>query len=233
MRTIKAFSQDTRWDVDLDRAGGCIRNLENAYSSEGGLAVLYGNIAENGCIVKTAAVPEQMYQFSGQARVFDEMEAAQEAILEGGIKAGDVVVIRYEGPQGGPGMQEMLGPTSALKSVGLGEVCALVTDGRFSGATGGLAIGHISPEAASGGLLALVKEGDTIAFDIPQRSMELRVDAETLAERRAAMEAKGPVPYRPAGPRRRRVSKALRAYAAFASSADQGGVRDLSKVEGA
>jgi len=175
-----------------------------------------------------------MYQFSGQARVFDEMEVSQEAILAGEIKAGDIVVIRYEGPQGGPGMQEMLTPTTAIKSVGLGESCALITDGRFSGATGGLSIGHVSPEAASGGLIALVEEGDTIAIDIPKRSIELQVDAETLTARRAAMESNGSDnAYRPVEPRRRRVSNALRAYAVFASSADKGGVRDLSKVEGA
>jgi dihydroxy-acid dehydratase len=234
VRTTKAFSQDNRWELDLDRSDGCIRDLDHAYSAEGGLAVLYGNIAEKGCIVKTAAVAESMYQFSGQARVFDEMEVSQEAILAGDIKAGDIVVIRYEGPQGGPGMQEMLTPTTAIKSVGLGESCALITDGRFSGATGGLSIGHVSPEAASGGLIALVEEGDTIAIDIPKRSIELKVDAETLAARRAAMESKGSDnAYLPVEPRRRRVSSALRAYAVFASSADKGGVRDLSKVEGA
>ena len=234
VRTTKAFSQDNRWEPDLDRSDGCIRDLDHAYSAEGGLAVLYGNIAEKGCIVKTAAVAESMYQFSGKARVFDEMEVSQEAILAGEIKAGDIVVIRYEGPQGGPGMQEMLTPTTAIKSVGLGESCALITDGRFSGATGGLSIGHVSPEAANGGLIALVEEGDTIAIDIPKRSIELQVDAETLAARRAAMEGKGSDnAYRPAEPRRRRVSSALRAYAVFASSADKGGVRDLSKVEGA
>jgi dihydroxy-acid dehydratase len=234
VRTTKAFSQDNRWEPDLDRSGGCIRNLDHAYSAEGGLAVLYGNIAEKGCIVKTAAVAESMYQFSGKARVFDEMEVAQETILAGEIKAGDIVVIRYEGPQGGPGMQEMLTPTTAIKSIGLGESCALITDGRFSGATGGLSIGHVSPEAASGGLIALVEEGDTITIDIPKRSIELQVDPETLATRRAAMESKGSDnAYRPVAPRRRRVSNALRAYAVFASSADKGGVRDLSKVEGA
>ena len=183
VRTTKPFSQDNRWEADLDRSGGCIRDMEHAYSSEGGLAVLYGNIAEKGCIVKTAAVAESMYQFSGRARVFDEMEVAQETILAGGIKPGDVVVIRYEGPRGGPGMQEMLTPTTAIKSMGLGESCALITDGRFSGATGGLSVGHIAPEAASGGLIALVEEGDTIAFDIPARSIELQVDDETLASR--------------------------------------------------
>ncbi len=226
VRTTKAFNQDKRWEPDLDRSGGCIRDLDHAYSSEGGLAVLFGNIAEQGCIVKTAAVATSMYRFSGQVRLFEEMEVAQETILAGGIKAGDVVVIRYEGPRGGPGMQEMLGPTIALKSVGLGESCALITDGRFSGATGGLSVGHVSPEAASGGLIALVEEGDTIAFDIPNRSIELQVDADELAARRTVLEAGGPdQAYRPAAPRRRRVSKALRAYATFASSADKGGVR--------
>ena len=228
VRTSKAFSQDKRWQPDLDRSGGCIRDLDHAYSSDGGLAVLYGNIAKKGCIVKTAAVAKHMYRFSGQVRLFEEMEVAQETILAGGINAGDIVVIRYEGPRGGPGMQEMLGPTIALKSVGLGESCALVTDGRFSGATGGLSVGHVSPEAASGGLIALVEEGDTITFDIPNRSIELQVDADELAARRAVLEANGPdQAYRPVAPRRRRVSKALRAYAAFASSADKGGVRDL------
>ncbi len=228
VRTSKAFSQDKHWQPDLDRSAGCIRDLEHAYSTEGGLAVLFGNIAEKGCIVKTAAVATRMYRFSGQVRLFEEMELAQETILAGGINAGDVVVIRYEGPRGGPGMQEMLGPTIALKSMGLGESCALVTDGRFSGATGGLSVGHVSPEAASGGLIALVEEGDTIAFDIPSRSIELQVDADELAARRAVLEANGAEqPYQPTAPRRRRVSKALRAYAAFASSADKGGVREL------
>jgi len=228
VRTTKPFSQDNHWELDLDRAGGCIRDVDHAYSSEGGLAVLYGNIAEQGCIVKTAAVVKSMYQFNGQARVFEEMEAAYEAILNGDIKPGDIVIIRYEGPRGGPGMQEMLGPTMALKAMELGESCALITDGRFSGATGGLSICHVSPEAASGGLIALVAEGDTIAIDIPERSIELQVDAEILAGRRTAQESKEPDhAYRPAAPRRRRVSKALRAYAAFASSADKGGVRDL------
>jgi len=227
VRTTKPFSQDNSWGLDLDRENGCIRDLAHAYSSEGGLAVLYGNIAEKGCIVKTAAVAEEMYQFSGRARVFDEMEIAQEAILAKNILAGDVVVIRYEGPRGGPGMQEMLTPTTAIKSMGLGESCALITDGRFSGATGGLSVGHISPEAASGGLIALVEEGDIIAFDIPKRSIELQVDPDTLVARRVAIEAADG--YQPQAPRRRRVSQALRAYARFASSADMGGVRDLGE----
>ena len=225
VRTTKAFSQDKRWDLDKDRSGGCIRDIEHAYSSEGGLAVLYGNIAEDGCIVKTAAVTKEMYRFSGRVRIFEEMEVAQETILAGGVTAGDVIVIRYEGPRGGPGMQEMLWPTIALKSMGLGETCALITDGRFSGATGGLSIGHISPEAASGGLIALAEDGDTIAIDIPKRSIELQVGTDVLAARRTALEAAGG--YKPIAARRRRVSKALRAYAAFASSADKGGVRDL------
>ena len=228
VRTTGAFSQDNRWEPDVDRSGGCIRDMEHAYSSEGGLAVLYGNIAEKGCIVKTAAVVEEMYNFTGRARVFDEMEVAQETILEGGINPGDVVVIRYEGPRGGPGMQEMLTPTTAIKSMGLGESCALITDGRFSGATGGLSVGHISPEAASGGLIALVEEGDIIEFDIPNRSIELRVEPATLEARRSALEAGAG--YQPKEPRRRRVSQALRAYARFASSADKGGVRDLEGV---
>ncbi|MCW8926663.1 MAG: dihydroxy-acid dehydratase [Xanthomonadales bacterium] len=227
VRTSKAFAQDNRWNPDLDRSTGCIRDIEHAYSTDGGLAVLYGNIAEQGCIVKTAAVAPEMYQFSGRARVFDEMEAAQEAIVAGSIEAGDVVVIRYEGPRGGPGMQEMLTPTSAIKSMGLGGSCALITDGRFSGATGGLSVGHISPEAASGGLIALVEEGDTISFDIPARKIELCVDDDTLAARRNDMEALGEAAYRPEKPRRRRVSQALKVYAKFASSADKGGVREL------
>jgi len=231
VRTTKAFSQDNRWELDIDRSNGCIRDIEHAYSTDGGLAVLYGNIAEKGCIVKTAAVAESMHQFSGPARVFEEMEFTQETILAGGIKAGEVVVIRYEGPQGGPGMQEMLGPTTAIKSIGLGEACALITDGRFSGATGGLSIGHVSPEAANGGLIALVEDGDIITIDIPNRSIELELAPEILVTRRASIEANGG--YRPTAPRRRRVSEALRAYAVFASSADMGGVRDLSKVEGA
>jgi len=228
IRTTRPFSQDNRWAPDLDRAAGCIRDLEHAYSTEGGLAVLYGNLAEKGCIVKTAAVAESMYRFSGQARVFEEMEVANEAILADEIKPGDIVIIRYEGPRGGPGMQEMLGPTMAIKAKGLGGACALITDGRFSGATGGLSIGHVSPEAASGGLIALVEAGDTISIDIPARSITLEVGDDVLAQRRAKLEASG---YRPAAPRRRRVSQALRAYAVFASSADQGGVRDLSKVQ--
>jgi dihydroxy-acid dehydratase len=234
IRTTKPFSQDNHWDPDIDRARGCIRDLDHAYSSEGGLAVLYGNLAEKGCIVKTAAVAEEMYRFSGKARVFEEMEVANEAILADQIKPGDIVIIRYEGPRGGPGMQEMLGPTMAIKSKGLGESCALITDGRFSGATGGLSIGHVSPEAASGGLIALVEEGDTISIDIPARSINLQVDAGVLEKRRAILESRGAdQAYRPLAARRRRVSQALRAYAVFASSADQGGVRDLSKVEGA
>ena len=228
VRTTKPFSQDKRWELDLDRAGGCIREVDNAYSSEGGLAVLYGNIAEKGCVVKTAAVAESMYQFSGRTRIFEEMEVAYETILNGDIKSGDIVIIRYEGPRGGPGMQEMLGPTMAIKAMGLGESCALITDGRFSGATGGLSIGHVSPEAASGGLIALVEDGDTIVIDIPGRSIELLVDSDVLVKRRATLEANGPdQAYRPVAPRRRRVSKALRAYAVFASSADKGGIRDL------
>lgn len=234
IRTTQPFSQDNHWDLDLNREGGCIRSMEHAFSSEGGLAVLYGNLAETGCIVKTAAVAESMYQFSGQARVFEEMEMADEAILNDEIKPGDIVIIRYEGPRGGPGMQEMLTPTMGIKSKGLGETCALITDGRFSGATGGLSIGHVSPEAAAGGLIALVEEGDTIEIDIPARRIELKVDQATIDARRAALESSGADhPYRPAAARRRRVSKALRAYAVFASSADKGGIRDLSKVEGA
>ena len=231
VRTTQAFSQDNHWELDLDRSGGCIRDIDHAYSAEGGLAVLYGNLAEKGSIVKTAAVAQSMFKFSGRARIFEEMEVAQETILAGGIEPGDVVVIRYEGPCGGPGMQEMLTPTTAIKTMGLGESCALITDGRFSGATGGLSVGHIAPEAASGGLIALVEEGDTITIDISNRSIELQVEPEVLAQRRVKLEANGT--YCPTAPRRRRVSEALRAYAVFASSADKGGVRDLGKVEGA
>ncbi len=229
--TQVAFSQSRRWpELDLDRTHGCIRNKANAYSQDGGLAVLYGNIAEKGCIVKTAGVDESILKFTGRARVFESQDAAVEGILAGSIVAGDVVVIRYEGPQGGPGMQEMLYPTSYLKSMGLGKECALLTDGRFSGGTSGLSIGHASPEAANGGAIGLVEEGDTIEIDIPGRSIRLAVSDADLAARRAAMEAKGDAAWKPVN-RERPVSKALQAYALFATSADRGAVRDLSQVK--
>ncbi|UGY13212.1 dihydroxy-acid dehydratase [Bradyrhizobium septentrionale] len=226
--TQEAFSQDRRFDeVDLDRAKGVIRNAEHAYSRDGGLAVLFGNLAEDGCIVKTAGVDESILKFSGPARIFESQDASVDAILTNKVKAGDVVLIRYEGPRGGPGMQEMLYPTSYLKSKGLGKACALITDGRFSGGSSGLSIGHVSPEAAEGGLIGLVEEGDIIEFDIPNRKVNLRVDDAELKRRRAAMEAKGKAAWKPAAPRKRAVSTALKAYAAFASSAAKGAVRIL------
>ena len=226
--TQVAFSQSSLWpDLDLDRAEGCIRDLEHAYSRDGGLAVLYGNLAEHGCIVKTAGVEVENLVFSGPARVFESQEAAVSAILADRIQPGDVVVIRYEGPKGGPGMQEMLYPTSYLKSKGLGKACALITDGRFSGGTAGLSIGHVSPEAAEGGLIGLVEDGDRIEIDIPDRRIALAVAPEVLEERRAAMDAKG---WRPAT-RQREVSAALKAYAALTTSAARGAVRDLSQIE--
>ncbi|MFD7904648.1 dihydroxy-acid dehydratase [Kitasatospora sp. NPDC059722] len=228
VRSAEAFSQSERWEsLDTDAAKGCIRSVEHAYSVEGGLAVLYGNLAEDGCIVKTAGVDESIWTFSGPAVVVESQEDAVEAILAKRVKEGDVVVIRYEGPKGGPGMQEMLYPTSFLKGRGLGKACALVTDGRFSGGTSGLSIGHASPEAASGGTIALVEDGDTIAIDIPGRTISLEVPDEVLAERRRALEAGGG--YRPKS-RERQVSQALRAYAAMATSADKGAVRDVTKL---
>jgi dihydroxy-acid dehydratase len=229
--TQVAFSQDRRWpDLDLDRANGCIRDLEHAYSRDGGLAVLFGNLAEQGCIVKTAGVDPAILTFTGPARIFESQEAAVDAILADGVKDGDVVVIRYEGPKGGPGMQEMLYPTSYLKSKGLGKACALITDGRFSGGTSGLSIGHVSPEAAEGGLIGLVEEGDPIAIDIPNRRIELRVADEVLAERRRAMDAMGSDAWCPKS-RQRSVSAALHAYAALTTSAARGAVRDLSQLK--
>ncbi len=229
--TQTAFSQNKRWEtLDMDVEKGCIRDLEHAYSTEGGLAVLYGNIAMDGCIVKTAGVDEDNYTFTGRARIFESQDDAVSAILADEIIAGDVVIIRYEGPRGGPGMQEMLYPTSYLKSKGLGKDCALITDGRFSGGTSGLSIGHASPEAAEGGAIGLVEEGDTIDIDIPQRKIELRVSDEVLAQRREAMEAKGAEAWKPAS-RDRQVSQALRAYAAMATSASRGAVRDVSQLE--
>ncbi|GJF29781.1 dihydroxy-acid dehydratase [Kitasatospora sp. NE20-6] len=228
VRSAEAFSQSERWEtLDTDAARGCIRSVEHAYSVEGGLAVLYGNLAEDGCIVKTAGVDESIWTFSGPAVVVESQEDAVEAILAKRIKEGDVVVIRYEGPKGGPGMQEMLYPTSFLKGRGLGKACALVTDGRFSGGTSGLSIGHASPEAASGGTIALVEDGDIIAIDIPGRTIDLQVSFEELHERRLKLEAEGG--YRPKN-RERHVSQALKAYAAMATSADKGAVRDVSKL---
>jgi dihydroxy-acid dehydratase len=228
-RSASAFSQSERWEsLDLDAAEGCIHDVEHAYSRDGGLAILYGNIAERGCVVKTAGVDESILKFSGPAVVVESQEQAIEIILAGEVKPGDVMVIRYEGPRGGPGMQEMLYPTSYLKGRGLGKLCALVTDGRFSGGTSGLSIGHVSPEAASGGAIALVRDGDTIAIDIPARTIALEVDYEELARRRLELEEAGG--YAPVA-RERVVSPALRAYAAMATSADTGAVRDVSVIE--
>ncbi|MBW8073010.1 MAG: dihydroxy-acid dehydratase [Ferrovum sp.] len=229
--TQVAFSQSERYEQnDLDRSAGCIRDRAHAYSQDGGLAVLYGNIAEKGCIVKTAGVDESILKFSGKARVFESQDAAVEAILGDTVHAGDVVIIRYEGPKGGPGMQEMLYPTSYIKSKGLGKACALFTDGRFSGGSSGLVIGHASPEAAEGGAIGLVEEGDMIDIDIPSRTIDLRVTAEDLANRRALMEARGHDAWQPVN-RVRPVSQALRAYAALTTSADRGAVRDLSQLK--
>ena len=225
----QAFSQDCRYDEpDSDRAQGCIRNIENAYSLDGGLAVLHGNLAEDGCVVKTAGVPEELLHFQGPARIFESQDDAVEAILGDRIQSGDIVVIRYEGPKGGPGMQEMLYPTSYLKSKGLGRQCALITDGRFSGGTSGLSVGHMSPEAGEGGAIALIKEGDTIVIDVPKRSLQLDISAAELRQRRAAMEASAQ-PWKPKN-RKRVVSQALLAYAALTTSASQGAVRDLSQL---
>ena len=228
VRSASAFSQSERWDtLDTDAANGCIRDIEHAYSTEGGLAILYGNLAVDGCVVKTAGVDESIWRFQGPAVVVESQEAAVEAILTKRVKEGDVVVIRYEGPKGGPGMQEMLYPTSFLKGRGMGKACALITDGRFSGGTSGLSIGHVSPEAAAGGTIALVEDGDLITFDIPARTVRLEVSDEELTTRRAALEAGDG--YRPKN-RDRQVSAALRAYAAMATSADRGAVRDVSRL---
>lgn len=230
VRTTRAFSQNATYDSpDLDRENGCIRDVAHAYSKDGGLAVLYGNLAPDGCIVKTAGVDESCLVFEGPARVFESQEEACEAILGDRVKAGDVVVIRYEGPKGGPGMQEMLYPTSYIKSKHLGTKCALITDGRFSGGTSGLSIGHVSPEAAEGGPIALVEDGDLIRIDIPGRTITLAVPEEELRARRERMDARGDDAYKPAN-RRRAVSQALQAYALMAASAARGAVRDLSLV---
>ncbi|MEZ9465305.1 dihydroxy-acid dehydratase [Vibrio breoganii] len=228
IRTTKAFSQDCRWEsLDDDREAGCIRSKENAYSQDGGLAVLKGNIAMDGCIVKTAGVDESILTFTGPAVVFESQEDAVDGILGGKVKSGDVVIIRYEGPKGGPGMQEMLYPTTYLKSMGLGKECALLTDGRFSGGTAGLSIGHASPEAAAGGIIGLVNSGDQVAIDIPNRTIELLVSEAELADRREAQDKLG---WKPVS-RERSVSFALKAYASMATSADKGAVRDKSKFE--
>jgi dihydroxy-acid dehydratase len=232
VRTTEAFSQSRRYsELDKDRVGGVIRDMEHAYSKDGGLAVLFGNIALDGCIVKTAGVDDSILKFSGTAVVCESQEEAVARILGGEVKAGHVVVVRYEGPKGGPGMQEMLYPTSYLKSMGLGKQCALITDGRFSGGTSGLSIGHASPEAAQGGAIGLVEEGDIIDIDIPGRSIALRISDEDLAQRRAAMEAKGADAWKPKS-RKRVVSSALKAYAALTTSAADGAVRDVSRLEG-
>ncbi|MFF1507433.1 dihydroxy-acid dehydratase [Streptomyces sp. NPDC058326] len=226
VRSATAFSQSERWEaLDVDAAGGCIRDAAHAYSKDGGLAVLHGNLAVDGCVVKTAGVDESIWTFEGPAVVCESQDEAVEKILNKQVKDGDVVVIRYEGPRGGPGMQEMLYPTSFLKGRGLGKTCALVTDGRFSGGTSGLSIGHASPEAASGGTIALVEDGDRIRIDIPNRSIELLVDEATLAARREALNGV----YAPKN-RQRKVSAALRAYAAMATSADKGAVRDVTRL---
>ncbi|OGH04422.1 MAG: dihydroxy-acid dehydratase [Candidatus Lambdaproteobacteria bacterium RIFOXYD1_FULL_56_27] len=228
-RTVHAFSQSNRYGTqDLDREMGCIRAAGSAFSKEGGLCVLYGNLAQNGCVVKTAGVDEKIWTFEGPAKVCESQDEATEAILSGKIQAGDVVVIRYEGPRGGPGMQEMLYPTTYLKSKGLGKVCALITDGRFSGGTSGLSIGHVSPEAAAGGTIALVEEGDRIRINISNRQIELLVPPAVLEQRRAAKQAQG---FRPKE-RTRKVSKALQAYALMVTSADKGAIRDLDQLKG-
>jgi len=225
-----AFSQATRWpSLDLDRAEGCIRSVEHAYSQEGGLAVLYGNIALDGCVVKTAGVDESIHVFEGTAKIYESQDSAVKGILADEVKPGDIVIIRYEGPKGGPGMQEMLYPTSYLKSKGLGKECALLTDGRFSGGTSGLSIGHASPEAAAGGAIGLVQDGDKVLIDIPNRSIQLQVSDEELAHRRIEQDKKG---WKPAQPRARKVSTALKAYALLATSADKGAVRNKAMLDG-
>ena len=229
--TQTAFSQDTRWpSLDADRENGCIRSLENAFSLEGGLAVLHGNIAEDGCVVKTSGVDESILVFEGLAHICESQEDAVDDILNDRVKAGDVVIVRYEGPKGGPGMQEMLYPTSYIKSKGLGKACALLTDGRFSGGTSGLSIGHVSPEAASGGAIGLVEKGDIIRIDIPARTINVLIDDAELAKRRKAMDAKGDSAWQPVKQRPRKVSAALKAYAKMATSADKGAVRDVNQL---
>jgi len=230
--TQTAFSQGTRWPtLDGDRQNGCIRSLEHAYSLEGGLAVLYGNIAEDGCVVKTAGVDDSILVFTGKAVIFESQDAAVKGILNDEVIEGDVVIIRYEGPKGGPGMQEMLYPTSYLKTKGLGKACALLTDGRFSGGTSGLSIGHASPEAAAGGAIGLIEAGDSIKIDIPNRSINVEISQEELDQRRSKMDQKGKQAWKPALPRERKVSSALKAYAMLATSADKGGVRNLDLLD--
>jgi dihydroxy-acid dehydratase len=230
VRTTQAFSQSSRYDeLDTDRERGVIRDAAHAFSSDGGLAVLYGNIAEDGAILKTAGVDMAAQVFAGPARIFESQDAAVDAILGDQVKPGDVVVIRYEGPKGGPGMQEMLYPTSYLKAKGLANVCALITDGRFSGGSSGLSIGHISPEAAEGGTIGLLEDGDRIEIDIPARALRVALSDVQLAARRARMEAGGPDKWKPRE-RKRVVSAALRAYAALATSASRGAVRDVEQV---
>ena len=217
--------------VKSSRESGCVREMAHAYSQEGGLAVLFGNIAEQGCVVKTAGVDEDSLQFTGPAHVCESQEAAVADILEDRVKAGDVVIVRYEGPRGGPGMQEMLYPTSYLKSKGLGKACALITDGRFSGGTSGLSIGHVSPEAAGGGAIALIEPGDLIEIDIPARTINVKVDEATLDERRAEMNQRDRA-WQPAADRPRQVSTALKVYASMVTSADKGAIRDSSLIDG-
>jgi dihydroxy-acid dehydratase len=230
IRTQQAFSQSTRWaTLDTDRVTGCIRSIENAYSRDGGLAVLYGNLATDGCIVKTAGVDKAILTFAGPARVYESQEAAVEGIQGDEVQPGDVVIVRYEGPKGGPGMQEMLYPTTYIKSHGLGKECALVTDGRFSGGTSGLSIGHVSPEAAEGGVIGLVRNGDRISIDIPQRTIGLEIDDTVLARRRRDELARGVRAWTPVD-RDRTVSSALRAYAALTTSAARGAVRDVDQL---
>lgn len=232
VRTTEAFSQSARWQtLDDDAEKGCIRSIEHAYTQDGGLAVLFGNIAQHGCIVKTAGVDESIFKFQGKARIYESQDAAVKGILADEVHAGEVVIIRYEGPKGGPGMQEMLYPTSYLKSKGLGKACALLTDGRFSGGTSGLSIGHVSPEAAEGGNIGLIQDGDIITIDIPNRSINVELSDAVLQARRDAMEAKGVHAWQPVAPRERAVSPALRAYAAMTTSAAFGAVRDVSQIE--
>lgn len=233
IRTTVAFSQSKRYEsLDLDRVNGCIRTVENAYSQDGGLAVLVGNIALDGCIVKSAGVAEENFTFKGPARIYESQDSAVEGIIGGEVKAGEAVIIRYEGPRGGPGMQEMLYPTSYLKSMGLGTACALITDGRFSGGTSGLSIGHVSPEAASGGEIALIENGDIIEIDIPNRVIRAEVSVEEMEKRRAAMESLGEKAWKPTEVRHRAVSKALQAYGMMATSADKGAVRRIDHLKG-
>ena len=230
--TQTAFSQSTRWpSLDGDRKDGCFRSIENAFSIEGGLAVLYGNIAADGCVVKSAGVDESILVFEGRAHVTESQDEAVKNILDDKVEAGDIVIVRYEGPKGGPGMQEMLYPTSYIKSKGLGKACALLTDGRFSGGTSGLSIGHVSPEAAAGGAIGLVENGDRILIDIPNRTINVLLSDEELQNRRDAMNAKGASAWKPVEERPRKVSPALKVYAHFATSADKGAVRDISQID--